>query len=70
MQSKLIQMLHSRTFGTLVVMVAYNTMAIYGLNLPPQLSTLINVVLGAVATYFHLNPSQTYTPAGTPPPAQ
>ncbi len=66
--SKLLQALHSRTVGVLVVMIAYNVMAVYGVGLDPQLSTLINLALGALATYFKVNPGQVYVPAGQTPP--
>lgn len=68
MQSKIIQAFHSRTVGVLIVMIGYDIMAAYGLGLNPQLSSLINLALGGLATYFKMNPSQVYTPAGTPPP--
>ena len=61
MQSKLLQALHSRTVGVLFVMFAYDTLAVYGGGLSPQLSTLINLALGMLATYFHVNPGQNYT---------
>lgn len=69
MNSKIIQALHSRTVGVLLIMVAYNIMTVYGAGLSPALSSLINIVLGAVATYFKMNPSQVYTAAGIPPVA-
>lgn len=66
MNSKLVQGLHSRTVGTLVIMILYNVLAVYGNALSPQLSVLVNVVLGAVATYFHVNPAQNYTAPVSP----
>jgi len=58
--NKVLQAIQSRTFWTIVVLVAVNTL--------PQLKGLvsqhtldvINTVLGFVATYFHVNPSQNY----------
>lgn len=66
--SKFSQIFQSRTFWTLVVMCVYNIINVYGHLLSPSLSSLVNLVLGAVATYFKINPSQVYTPAGTTPP--
>lgn len=66
--SKLLQALHSRTVGVLAIMIAYNIMTVYGAGLDPALSSLINLVLGGLATYLHLNPTQVYTPAGVTPP--
>lgn len=68
--SKFDQMFQSRTFWTLAVMVVYNILNVYGNFLSPSLSSLINLILGALVTYFKLNPSQTYTPAGVTPPLQ
>jgi hypothetical protein len=65
--SKIIQALHSRTVGVLAVMFAYNVMTVFGAGLNPQLSTLINLALGMLATYFHVNPSQNYQTPPTPP---
>ncbi len=64
--SKIIQAFHSRTVAVLLVMFAYNVMSVYGVGLNPQLSTLLNLALGMLATYFHVNPSQNYTPAIPP----
>lgn len=61
MQSKLLLALHSRTVGVLVIMCLYNVLALYGNALSPSLNVLVNVVLGAVATYFKVNPNQNYS---------
>lgn len=63
--SKLIAVLHSRTFGTIVVMVLYNIFAQYQPGLSPQISDLINGILGVVAAYFHANPQSVTVPAGS-----
>lgn len=63
--NKFTQMFSSRTFWTLVVMVIYNILNVYGHLLSPSLSDLVNLILGALVTYFHLNPSQVYAPAGS-----
>lgn len=65
--SKFIQAIHSRTVWTLVVMIVYNVLDVYGKGLDPQMSTLVNLILGALVSYFHVNPQMVYTPAGTPP---
>lgn len=61
-------MFSSRAFWTIVIMVAYNLLATYG-HYNQQLTDLINLILGAVTTYFHINPSAVYTPSGVTPPA-
>lgn len=52
----------SRTFWTIAVMFIVGG----GNAIDPVLPTLIQVpllaVLGVLATYFHVNPSQTYNP--------
>lgn len=70
MNSKIIQALHSRTLGVLVIMIAYNILAVYGKALDPQLSALIDLVLGGLVSYLHINPAVQgqYTPAGITPP--
>ena len=52
--------LKSRTFWTLIVMFLYNVINVYGAHMSPSLSSLVNLVLGALATYFKLNPSSNY----------
>ena len=68
MTNKLLLALHSRTVGVLVIMCLYNVLALYGHGLSPQLNVLVNVVLGAVATYFKVTPGQLYPmpPTTTP----
>ena len=62
--TKLQKLFVSRTFWTLVVMVVYNILNVYGGYLSPAISSLINLILGALVSYFKINPSQNYnTPA-------
>lgn len=55
--NKFVLALHSRTVWTLIIMVAYNILTVYGKTLSPDMNTLVNLVLGGVATYFRVNPS-------------
>ena len=52
--------LGSRTFWTVVLTVVVNTVNANAPFIPPQVLEVVNVVLGLVATYFHINPSQNY----------
>jgi hypothetical protein len=54
--------LKSRTFWTLVVTFLFNGFEAVEptLRLDPSVLVMINAVLGIVATYFHINPSQSY----------
>jgi hypothetical protein len=58
--SKFALAFRSRTFWTVVVMVLVNI--IPGLPIDQPTKDLITTVLGLVATYFHVNPSQNYNP--------
>ena len=53
--------LKSRTFLTIVIMVAFNIVEVVSPNLSPSVRDFINGILGLVAVYFHVNPSQNYT---------
>lgn len=53
-------LIKSRTFWSIVVLVAVNTVPQLRGYLSPELLDLFNVVLGALATYFHITPSQKY----------
>lgn len=67
--SKFLQLYHSRLFWTILAWVVYNILQTYGHYLSPSLSVLVNTIFGGLTTYFHINPSQIYTPAGIVPPA-
>jgi len=56
----------SRTFYTILAMfVVAGANAVLPV-LPPAVSTVVSAILGIMAVYFHVNPSQTYNPV-TPP---
>ena len=52
--------LKSRTFWTIVVVFALNTVQVYGHYFQPDFMTLLNGILGALAVYFKITPSQQY----------
>jgi hypothetical protein len=67
--SKLALVYNSRTFWTIVVMLVFNL--IPQLPIDQAIKDLVNGILSLLATYFHVNPSQTYTvPNGTYLPPQ
>lgn len=47
-------LLRSKTFWTLIVMFAYDAVAIYGHVLSPDTLGLVNLLLTSLASYFHL----------------
>jgi hypothetical protein len=58
--NQFIQAVTSRTVWTIIVMVLVNGVpAVTGL-IPAGLVPLVNVVLGLLATYFKVSPSQAY----------
>lgn len=57
---KLTQALQSRTFWTIVVLVSLNTIPQLRGMVSTSVLDMLNVILGAVATAFHINPSQNY----------
>ena len=60
MMYKIGQALKSRTFWTLVVMFIINGISGIRENINPGWLTTIDSVLGILAAYFHVNPSQNY----------
>lgn len=58
--NKLVQILKSRTFWTLVVLFVINGVDGIRESIPSNIGTLVDLVLGVLATYFHVNPSQQY----------
>jgi hypothetical protein len=71
--SKFALALKSRTFWTVVVMLVFNL--IPHLPVDQSVKDLVNGILTLLAAYFHVNPSQNYTPAqlttiDTAPPQQ
>jgi hypothetical protein len=58
---KIAQLLQSRTFWTIVVIVIGNILNVkYGL-VNANISDLGNTILGMLAAYFKVNPSQDYS---------
>lgn len=57
---KLVQVLKSRTFWTLVVMVLVNGIPSVRESIPASAQPVVDIALGLLATYFHVNPSQKY----------
>lgn len=55
------KLLKSRTFWTLVVMFVVNGYAAISKQVPANVDVIANVLLSMLASYFHTNPSQTYT---------
>jgi hypothetical protein len=51
----------SRTFWTVVLLVGLNTVPQFKGIIPDQVVDIINIALGTIATYFHINPSQKYS---------
>jgi hypothetical protein len=56
----IITALKSRTVWTIVFMVVTNIVSLLSGILSQEALTLINTVLGALAVYFKLNPTQKY----------
>jgi len=54
----------SRTFWTLVVMFVVGGLNAIVPVLPASVQTIAMAILGLLATYFHVNPSQTYNQQG------
>ncbi len=63
--NKILLALNSRTFWTIVVIILMNTIPAIKNAFPSAVwLDTANVILGLIATAFHVNPSQNYT---TPP---
>lgn len=58
--TKLKLTLKSRTFWTVVLLVAINTVPQLKGAVSQQVLDIVNTVLGVLAAYFHVNPSQNY----------
>lgn len=66
--SKFTQLFRSRTFWTLVGLILIAEIPVIQQILPPLDFHALELAFGVIAIYFHLNPSQVYTPAGITPP--
>jgi len=60
MIDKIIKALSSRTVWSVIVLVAINIVNLFGSYLPVDLVALLSSILGAMAVYFKVNPSQKY----------
>lgn len=59
--AKALLMVKSRTFWTVVVMFLVGGVQAVQSMIPAHDVVFVEGVLGLMATYFHLNPSQNYT---------
>jgi len=57
---KLKQILKSRTFWTIVALFIINGVSAIHSSIPANLAPIVDGVLGILAVYFHINPSQNY----------
>lgn len=64
--TKLQMLLNSRTFWTVVVIVLGNILNVKYHFFSANLTDCANVILGTLASYFHVTPSQDYTSTPTP----
>lgn len=53
-------LLKSKTFWTLVAIFCFNGFQAIEPSLDPSVQTIVNAVLMLLASYFHINPSQSY----------
>jgi hypothetical protein len=60
MMNKIIKVLKSRTFWTIVVLVLFNGVSSIRNLVAPEYQPILDILLGLAATYFHINPSQKY----------
>jgi hypothetical protein len=58
--SNIILILKSRTFWTVVAMFVIGGTNAVSSFIPTGLEPVVMLVLGGLATYFHINPSQNY----------
>lgn len=59
--NKIVQIAKSRTFWTVAITIVINTINANTQFIPVGILELLNPILGLVATYFHVNPSQYYS---------
>lgn len=58
---KIGQVLTSRTFWTIAIMLAFNLITYIHPFVSDSIFGLVNGALTLIATYFHVNPSQNYS---------
>jgi len=61
-------MFRSRTFWTVVALLLVAEMPVLKQILSALGYQSLEIALGVLAVYFHVNPNQVYTPAGVTPP--
>jgi len=61
---KITQALNSRTFWTIAVAIIVNTINANVAFIPAGWMDFINPILGLLATFYHVNPSQNYSVKG------
>lgn len=52
--------LKSKTFWTIAVAIVVNTINANNQFIPTNVLDILNPILGLMASYFHVNPSQNY----------
>jgi len=68
--NKFLLFLKSRTFLTLLAMVAFNLLQAYRPIVAVQYQAIVDVLMTALAGYYKTNPSQNYGPVQNTPAAQ
>lgn len=64
--AKLKQLLNSRTFWSIAVLVLGNILNVKYHFFSADITDCANAILGSLASYFHVTPSQDYTATDTP----
>jgi hypothetical protein len=60
MKTQLLKILKSRTVWTVIFTFIFNGFAAISGTLPAEVVTTVNLILGVIATYFKMSPSQKY----------
>jgi hypothetical protein len=68
--NKVILFLKSRTFLTVVAMVAFNLLQAYRPLIPVTYQAIVDVLMTALTGYYKTNPSQDYVNQSSTPSAQ
>ena len=58
--NKVLLALKSKTAWTIVLAIVVNTINANKQFIPTNILDIVNPILGLMATYFHVNPSQNY----------
>lgn len=67
--SKILQMFSSRSFWSVVGLVLLAEMPVIQQLISPIAYHALELALGVIAVYFHINSNKIYTPANVTPPA-